>query len=98
MDDKLQKAIHNLAVEAERLGTAFYESVCEAARELSEAFGDLAEMYDESIESASTFINEVIKKLYERGKERRKWLVKSVSIRPLLLDKRRKCHRCRNNC
>lgn len=99
MDDELQKAIHNLAVEAERLGTAFCESVCEFAKALSEAFADFGEMHEESIEYFATFIDEVIQKLHEREKERGKWrYVKSVPIRPLLLYKRGKVYRCRNNC
>lgn len=103
MDENLEKAIHDMALAAERLGTALYEEVCEAAEHLAAVFCKSAEDLNEALAEAAAIHDEIMALAYDRSearqKERRKWTrVSSVPLKPLFLDRRKTVHHCRNTC
>ena len=56
------------------------------------------EKFQEIIALAVEAIKELNAAIDRHQKERLSWVQKNERIKPLLIDKRRKVHRCRNNC
>lgn len=103
MDENLEKAIHDTALAAERLGTALYEEVCEAAEHLAAVFSRSYEELETALAVVASAYDEIMALAYDRSearqKERRKWTrVSSVPLKHLFLDRRKTVHHCRNTC
>ena len=84
----------------------FVDEMNELAEQAIIAFKKLADALQTVVDSISNFAEEInsavadcIERYENMKKEREKWIVQKFSkIRPLLLDKRSKVHRCRNCC
>lgn len=103
MDENLQKAIHDCAEAAERLGTALYEEVCEAVQSLQAMFSESMEELNEALSSISAAFDEIMALAFDkseaRQKERMHWArLSSVRLPALFLDRRKAVHHCRNTC
>lgn len=103
MNENLQKAIHDCAEAAERLGTALYEEACEAEQRLQAMLPESMEDLNAALSSISAAFDEIMALAFDRTetkrKERNKWRrCSSVRVPVFLYDKRGKVHRCRNNC
>lgn len=103
MDENLEKAIHDMALAAERLGTAFYEEVCEAAQHIQAMFSERMEELNEALSAVSAAYDEIMSLAFdrsdERRKERKKWRrVSSVRVPALFVDRRKTVYHCRNAC
>lgn len=96
--DSFETAVKKIAEMAEYLWTAYTESVIEAAEEIRKIFDGANEQWEEMIACAVKAINESNAAIERHQKERISWVHKNERIKPLLIDKRRKVHRCRNNC
>lgn len=83
MDEKTTQATNELV---ERFSQAFIEA-------FQPVIGHVSEVLDEIAKIAQDVINAI----NQQQKERSKWrILKIQAIKPLLLDKRSKIHRCRN--
>lgn len=80
--ERIQKA-------CEEITYVFGEAVGEAAEALARQFWFLGESLEDMQEMAE---------VYDKPRRKRKILPVNAKIKPLLLDKRSKLHRCRNNC
>ena len=99
MDENTRKAIHNLAEEIERFGSVLSEALIEAVNTLCDSFPELKDGYENIVDGLADFVDKARKAIRNRERERRKWRnAPNVPIFQLLLDKRKRVHRCRNNC
>lgn len=107
MDENTRKAIHNLSEEIERFGSVLIErfgsvlseALIEAVNALRDAFPEFKDGCENIVAGLAGFVDKAMKAIRNRERERRKWRkAPNAPIFQLLLDKRKRVHRCRNNC
>lgn len=99
MDENTRKAIHNLSEEIERFGSVLSEALIEAVNALRDAFPEFKDGCENIVAGLAGFDDKAMKAIRNRERERRKWRkAPNAPIFQLLLDKRKRVHRCRNNC
>lgn len=65
-----------------------YKAICDAVQPLADLLRQIADA-----------VQDIPGIIYNQKQDRKKWrMVKRIKLRKLLLDKRSRIHRCRNNC
>lgn len=93
--EPLKEAIINYMESAQKAIEEYLENVKSVYRAILNMMPSLSDVLSEFV----TVCKEVLEKIQAEKKAQQKWHIeKCKKIKPLLLDKRSKIHRCRNTC
>lgn len=93
--EPLKEAIRNYMESAQKAIEEYLENVKSIYQAILDMMPSLSDVLSEFV----TVCKEVLEKIQVEKKARQKWHIgKCKKIKPLLLDKRSKIHRCRNAC